>query len=263
MSTQPEWYSPEAQFFGVHYLEGDDSLHGYLPGRQMTLGERTAAEVAGIRARLELAPGSDVLDVPCGYGRHSIGLAAAGMRVTGVDLNPVHLERARRDAGALPGVTFLRGDMRHLHCRDAYDAVINMFYSFGFFATDAENVDVLRGFHRALRRGGRFLFHTDVNVARVRAGTYAMTDTRALKGDRRLHIRERFEPETQRMHGSWTIEQADGSSATREYDVRVYGRDEFVELCRSVGFKQVDAYGDWAGESCTDESADMIVVAVK
>ncbi|MDQ3557504.1 MAG: methyltransferase domain-containing protein, partial [Gemmatimonadota bacterium] len=49
--------------------------------------ERTRGEVAGILALLQLAPRSRVLDLACGWGRHSVALAEAGMRVTAVDLS--------------------------------------------------------------------------------------------------------------------------------------------------------------------------------
>ena len=51
-------------------------------------------------ARLAACPaGGDLLDVPCGYGRHAIPLARAGYRVTGVDRSPTLLAEARRRAG--------------------------------------------------------------------------------------------------------------------------------------------------------------------
>jgi 2-polyprenyl-3-methyl-5-hydroxy-6-metoxy-1,4-benzoquinol methylase len=48
---------------------------------------------------LELESGDEVLDVPCGHGRIANGLAR-GASVTGLDANPLFLERARADAAA-------------------------------------------------------------------------------------------------------------------------------------------------------------------
>lgn len=46
---------------------------------------RTAAEVDFIAAELALAAGARLLDVGCGFGRHSIELARRGYAVTGID----------------------------------------------------------------------------------------------------------------------------------------------------------------------------------
>ncbi|CAF4819188.1 unnamed protein product [Rotaria sp. Silwood2] len=61
-----------------------------------------------------------------------------------------------------------------------FDAVINMFYSFGFFETDEENNQVLQNFYNALKPGGKFLFHTDVNIPRILSGKYKEDETRHL-----------------------------------------------------------------------------------
>ncbi|MFC6094880.1 class I SAM-dependent methyltransferase [Saccharothrix lopnurensis] len=63
--------------------------------------EVTVEEIDFVEERLGLAPGSLVLDVPCGSGRHSLELARRGHRVTGVDLSAEAI---------LPGYRFSRGD---------------------------------------------------------------------------------------------------------------------------------------------------------
>src|SRR5688572_24175521 len=60
----------------------------------------TEAECGLISRSLALEPGARVLDAPCGHGRHAIALAASGHRVTGVDVSPAALARARTEARA-------------------------------------------------------------------------------------------------------------------------------------------------------------------
>lgn len=63
--------------------------------------------------RYQLEPGTEVLDVACGTGVITIELARAGYRVTGLDLSPHMLARARRRAEkAGLSVQFLNLDMR-------------------------------------------------------------------------------------------------------------------------------------------------------
>lgn len=52
----------------------------------------------------------DVLEVGCGAGRLTARLAAAGRRVTGIDLSPEMIARARREVDASSRVTFICDD---------------------------------------------------------------------------------------------------------------------------------------------------------
>jgi 2-polyprenyl-3-methyl-5-hydroxy-6-metoxy-1,4-benzoquinol methylase len=58
------------------------------------------SEEAQIRDLLGLAGGDRVLDLACGHGRIANRLAARGCRVTGLDVTPLFLDRARTDATA-------------------------------------------------------------------------------------------------------------------------------------------------------------------
>ena len=78
--------------------------------------------------RLPLGPGTRVLDVGCGDGRHAVAAARDAGEVVGVDLDPERLATAREDydtyADGTPG-TFLRGDALSLPVADdAFDVVV-------------------------------------------------------------------------------------------------------------------------------------------
>ncbi|MGH2454300.1 MAG: SAM-dependent methyltransferase, partial [bacterium] len=120
--------------------------------------ELAKTQVPQLTALLGLAPPARVLDVGCGYGRHSVELARLGFQVTGVDISEVQLARAGEKAQAAEvAVDFRLGDARALEFEGEFNAAVSMFLSFGFFETDAEHVSMLRGISRALRPGGRFL----------------------------------------------------------------------------------------------------------
>ncbi len=112
----------------------------------------------GIEKILHLRKGSRILDLACGGGRHSIELARRGYRVVGYDLSEPLLKRARAAAReAKVRATFTKGDMRHLAYKGAFDAVINMFTSFGYFDRTEDDRLALAGVARALRPRGKFL----------------------------------------------------------------------------------------------------------
>ncbi|MBA2384410.1 MAG: class I SAM-dependent methyltransferase [Actinobacteria bacterium] len=118
-----------------------------------TFGEpdaaRTAAEIRFLTEVLPLPEFERVLDVPCGTGRHLHALGSLGYRVMGADSDPAAAARAGADAVVC--------DLRELDSLPSgYDAVINMWASFGWFGPK-ENERILGSLARRLRRGGRLV----------------------------------------------------------------------------------------------------------
>jgi SAM-dependent methyltransferase len=264
MKNKKEWWQEEAGFFGKFYMEGDSSVEGYLSEKRQTLFERTWKEVEGVIRLLKIKKGDKILDFPCGYGRHSIELAKKGFRVVAADINCKHLhvltemvseQKKRHD---MSGLIIENADMRKLQHGYGFNAVINMFYSFGFFETDQENEQVLKNFYNTLRPGGKFLMHTDVNIPRILSGEYKTNEVRKLTSGKRLTIRDVYNPKTKRIEGSWTIE-----DKSKKYSVRVYTKKEFIGMCLKIGFKTVKVYSDWMGTPYSSKAEDMIIVASK
>jgi SAM-dependent methyltransferase len=90
---------------------------------------------------LKLPEGSLVLDLCCGQGRHSRTLHQLGCQVVGIDLSGSAIEYAR--SLAQPGQRFEVQDMRSFSVDERFDAVFNLFTSFGYFDSNAENLRVL------------------------------------------------------------------------------------------------------------------------
>ncbi len=139
-----EWF---CRFFDDTYLE-------ILKAQKGTEGTR--AEVDFLTKALRLKPGDRVLDVPCGFGRHSGELARRGYSVVGVDLSRAMLRDARHRYHERERLRFVRGDMRRLSYREEFDAVVCLYTSFGYFS-ERENVATLRKMAWALKRRGRLL----------------------------------------------------------------------------------------------------------
>jgi len=261
-----DWWTEDAGLFGDFYMEGDASLNGHLAAASLSLSQRTQRESDGVMHLLGLEPGSAVLDVPCGYGRHAIELAARGCEVLGVDLSATHLSSARQASlvrwpEGRSGLQFLQADMLTLKYAERFDAVINMFFSFGFFASDDENMRVLRNFMHATRRGGQFLMHTDVNMPRIRSGQYKTRERRLLTTGGTLVIEELYVPATRRIEGSWTIEGRDAGRV--EYSVRVYETDEFMAMCLEAGFQTCKAYSNWDGAPYDAEMSEEVIFVAR
>src|SRR5690348_10507740 len=136
MSSANWW----ADYFDAQYLLEYEPLFDL---------ERDRHEVARLMDVLGLPAGARILDVPCGQGRHAHLLAEAGFDVDGLDYSADLLEKARA-RGTGPRLRYKRGDMRKLPASwsGRFDAVLNLFTSFGFFAEPADDRRVIAQFAR-------------------------------------------------------------------------------------------------------------------
>jgi SAM-dependent methyltransferase len=106
----------------------------------------------------EVAAGQKLLDVACGTGVVAVTAARRGAKVCGLDLSPVLLERARRNASvANLNIDFVEGDAEALPYPNAsFDVVLSQF---GHIFAPRPAV-VLIEMLRVLRAGGRIAFST-------------------------------------------------------------------------------------------------------
>jgi ubiquinone/menaquinone biosynthesis C-methylase UbiE len=244
-------------------MEGDDSIEGFL-STNMTLQMRTDREVEGVIKLLSIETGDRILDCPCGYGRHSIALARRGFQVVGSDINSEMLAPALQRSQGMDNIRFVKENMQDLTYLKEFDAVTNLFFSFGFFETEAENNDVLRRFYNALKPGGRFLMHTDVNVPHLESTHYKFHETRSLVTGNTLEINERYDASDQRLYGQWTLISPEGiRKELTPYKHIIYTYESFAEICRTVGFVNIRGYGDWEGTVVRNDSEEMMVLAEK
>mgnify|MGYP001822638215 CR=1 FL=1 len=103
---------------------------------------------------LDLKPNGSILDLPCGKGRHAVFLYEQGFQVTGADLSKNSIEHAKQLSA--DGLRFVVHDMRD-RLNGKYDAIFNLFTSFGYFNQEATNVKVLENFKLTLNQDGHLV----------------------------------------------------------------------------------------------------------
>jgi len=123
----------------------------------MVPADATAADLGYAVRHLGAAPPARILDVPCGAGRHALGLAALGYRMTGVDLSEDAVARAAAAAreAHLPA-SFLNADMREFPVEQPFDGALCFGNSLGYFGRDGMRAFFAR-LATAVRPGGRLL----------------------------------------------------------------------------------------------------------
>jgi SAM-dependent methyltransferase len=106
--------------------------------------------VAEAWARFAEGPVPRVLDVACGAGLLSRRLLAAGAGVVGVDLSPALCVQA----GRVPGLRVVRGDMRGLPFVEAFDIATCLLHTINYMTGDADLAAAMGSMAAAVRPGG-------------------------------------------------------------------------------------------------------------
>lgn len=210
--------------------------------------DENRGEAADLVRALSLTPGERVLDVPCGYGRLALELAALGLRVCGIDAAEAFVAEGRERARQRGLELDLRlGDMRELPWKNELDGAFCVGNSFGYFDDEGDQA-FLRAVASALRPGGRFLLEVPL-AAELVAGKREFRDWRRL--GERLLLSEGFHDEAQgRMETSYTfvdLRTAGGALETRHASYRVYSIGELTERLRAAGFDSIEWLGDLGG----------------
>jgi SAM-dependent methyltransferase len=181
--------------------------------------------------------------------------------VEGLDYSKYLLERAKA-RGTGPSLHYTRGDMRVLPARwtGRFDAVVNLFTSFGFFTDPADDARVIAEFARVLRPDGVFVFHggsRDGVMSRFLTRDWWKSDD----GTVIAHERS-FDPLSGILDIQTTWEGPAGSG-TREHRIRLYTATRLAELCLDAGLIVHEAYAGFRDRPLTRRSGEMLLVARK
>jgi SAM-dependent methyltransferase len=209
------------------------------------------AEVAGLVA---LGLAGRVLDLACGFGRHALAMRERGLDVAGVDLSMDLL----RDAEPAVRGRLVRGDARRLpFAAAAFDAVLVLFSSFGYFGDDGDRA-VLAEIARVLRPEGLVVLDL-MNADRVRATLVPHSRTR--QEDFALEEERRLEDEGRRVVKDVRLIDAQGRERRWREDVRLYEGEEIAALCSQAGLAVERLAGDFDGSPPGPLAPRTIVLA--
>jgi len=221
--------------------------------------EKDAASLADlIEEVIPVSAYRNVLDLGCGRGRHSITLAQRGYQVTGIDLSNKAIEKAKRIAGQknLNNVKFFVRDMRDPLPKQ-FDAIVNLFTTFGYFLEDEENRRVLRNTGKMLNQGGILFLdylnphYVEKNLVPSESGMYenlTYNVTRQIK-DGMVFKTIQFSDDS-----------LDEPVKYRER-VKLYDLEWFRDVLTESGYDIIETYGNYEGSPFLVESPRMIIVA--
>ncbi len=197
-----------------------------------------------------------LLDVACGRGRHSLNFAQRGYQVTGLDLAPSAIQKAKNMAESLGlEVDFRVGDMR-VALDTRFDLIVNLFTSFGYFPTDSENELPLKAMAEMLKSDGQ-LWIDFLNPVYVRS-TLVSEDRGNIPGWEYLIKRW---IDDQAVHKEIHLVQPDSGDEQifREY-VRLLDIHWFESAANRVGLSLKEVFGNYQGQPYLPESSPRMIM---
>jgi SAM-dependent methyltransferase len=225
--------------------------------------QETAQTTRFLIHALGLEAGAMVFDQCCGTGTLALPIAAAGVRVVGVDQSEFYIRKATEAAiDQKVSAEFHAGDAFSYVAPVPCDAAFNWNTGFGNDPDDERNRTMLRRAFESLRPGGRFILDYQ-HVARVlRHFQHALTYRLPRPGGEMLLVREsELNLPLGLLEQRWTFVLPDGSRRVRHSTVRLYLPVDLASLLRSVGFADVRFLGGIDGQPLELDSPRCIAIA--
>lgn len=237
-----EWFDRDEYKLVYQHRDGDEA------DRVVSLIESLAAP----------DPGSKILDVGCGRGRHAIRLAARGFEVTGLDLSMRSIEEAKTAAErAGKRVQFEVADMRNPFCNGCFDGVVNLFTAFGYFRHMIDHQRALTAMATAIRPGGWFV--QDFLNADYVSEHLVPHDTRTTNG---MRIDQRRWIENGRINKRIEIvDVKTRKESAFDESVQLFDVSSLERLHRHAGLEVERIVGDYDGGPLTPCSPRLIMLS--
>lgn len=217
---------------------------------------------------LEVKPGDKLLDQCCGTGRLSLAMAKQGYDVLGVDLIDSYIEKAKDKAqtelSSNKHCRFVSSDAYEFVAEQPVHGIFNWWTSFGYSATDVDNIKMVQRAFDSLLPGGRFALDF-MNVPGLYRHFQPHVVNRIEEPEGQLVlIREtRLDHTEALMHKTWSYFLPNGQQVQHQSQVRLYSPHELHRFFKQCGFTDVQVYGDIDKSGLTLQSPRCIVVGQK
>jgi SAM-dependent methyltransferase len=221
--------------------------------------EKEAADfIDRLLALLQPPPGSWMLDIACGRGRHARILADRGYDVTGIDLAPGSIAYARQFRN--DHLDFFVHDMRQTLCTNCFDYAFNFFTSFGYFRTRREHDNSIRTVCLALKSEGIFVI--DYLNSRFSEDHFVHQSEKVIDGV--TYSLTKWFDETH-FYKKIHIEDPHAAKAPPEFIERVakFSLDDFDKMLTRGGLQVLDVYGSYQLEQYDERLSPRLLIICK
>lgn len=203
---------------------------------------------------LNLPEKAKVLDLACGKGRHSIYLNQLGFDVIGADLSENSIAEASKNSNET--LHFKVHDMREPF-EEKFDAIFNLFTSFGYFENDEDNLTTLKAIKESLSEYG-FAVIDFMNVANV-IETLVPEEVKTVDGID-FNIKRYIED-------GHIFKEIDFEDQGRKYHftekVKALTLKDFEELMAEAGIFLLDIFGDYKLKKFHKTESERLIMIFK
>lgn len=228
--------------------------------------EDTKRQTDFLIEKLGLKGGERILDLACGFGRHSIELARRGFDVTGADITPDYIKYASEQAEKEKlSARFICSDIRELNFENEFDAVLNMADgAVGYLENDEENLKIFKVVSKALKHGGKHFMD-------IMNADYAETHFPCRlwdAGEKCLTLSD-FEWDSSTktlLYGQVDYRYGDPlpkPEMTEGNPIRLYSPGEIQSIFSSLGMKVYAGYADISGKPSSGNDIQMMICSEK
>ncbi|HMQ61040.1 MAG TPA: class I SAM-dependent methyltransferase [Flavilitoribacter sp.] len=217
---------------------------------------RTQLECTYIGKHCNISGQQHILDLACGHGRHSLYFAGQGHQVVGIDINKDFIEIARKEAAERNlQVEFLEQDIMEVDYENAFDTVLILFNSLGFFDR-ADCMTLIEKIGKALKPGGKAFIDARNRDHILKEIQPAFVTEK--NGDLMID-RLTFDP----VAGTTTNKRIyikNGHRFDATFTMHMYHYTELALMAEACGLKVDKVFGGWRDEEFRSESRRIVLV---
>jgi len=245
-----KWWEKTPSIITDHYEE----IYGLNEGV-------TEPEVEFLISETSVLLKSNILDLCCGTGRHSIRFAELGYKVTGLDISSDFLQHAAEKSKKLSlSIEWVKSDMRDIPFENKFDLVFVMFGAWGFFKEDHENFAVFKAVNKALKMKGHFIldfFNLNWILDHFQPKYWVERKTGYFLEKRQ------FDTIKGRLNTENIFIKKDGKILKWVTSIRAFTLQEIIKSLEQEGFRICNVYGNLERKSYDLNTPRMLIHAVK
>lgn len=221
--------------------------------------EQTEKDVLNVINLLEIKPNDKLLDVCCGFGRNSHFFAKNSIKTTGVDITKYYIDKAKEVSINKENPTFILSDILLYKEENEFDFAVNLYTSFGLLETEEDEILGIRNVYDSLKDGGKYLI--DIQGKELTCRDFEK-NIWFESGDTKVFLEYSIEESFTLLRSRWLYFKND-KMHEKTFNTRMYTALELATLLTSVGFKEVEIYGDYEGNPYDINAKRLIVVGIK
>lgn len=203
---------------------------------------------------LQLKKEDKILDLPCGKGRHSVFLNSQGFNVVGADLSQNSINSAKKFENET--LKFHVHDMRE-NIVEKYDAIFNLFTSFGYFKDNKTNIKVLKNFKNALKNDG-YVVIDFLNIEKIKQNLIAEENIE--KNEVIFHIKRSIK-------NDFLIKKISFKADNREHNytekVQALSLVDIINFTKQANLKVKNIFGDYNLSSFDEKKSERLILILQ